>query len=155
MIFSSVPSRKSCSAVLFAMLLGISGCNQNRYQPAEWRAAPRSTTLPNENDAAADSRGFRFGTTLPGRGTTLPRENWTTLPRQGFPRLPRATTLPERNWLPDEMTTRPWRNGMTSLPHRLPSSNMTTLPYRTRPGGRQDAPGTTLPGGIPNALRNR
>jgi hypothetical protein len=147
MTFSSVSSWKSCTAVLFVMLLGFAGCNQNRYQPAEWRAAP---TLPESGDAV-----FRFGTTLPGRGTTLPSESWTTLPQRGFPPLPGATTLPDRYWLPDEMTTMPWRNGMTTLPQRLPSTNMTTLPYRAWPGEKQVLPGTTLPGASPNPLRNR
>lgn len=157
MTFSSVPSRKSSRAILFAMLLGFAmspmfaGCNQNRYQPAEWRAAPRSTTLPNDGDAVADSHTFLRGTTLPGRGTTLPSKSWTTLPQRESSRLPGTTTLPERYWLPDEMTTRPWRNGMTSLP----SSNPTTLPNRPWPSGNQVSPGTTLPRSSPNPLRNR
>ena len=140
-------SWKTHAAVLFAGLIGLVGCNQNRYQPAEWRAAPRGTTLPRGDDQGAN----RFGSTLPGQGTTLPMGNWTTLP--GRAPWQGATTLPDGYRMPEGIETMPWRNGMTTLP-RLPVSDMTTLPLRQWPP-KQMLPGTTLPAGNSNVPRQR
>ena len=64
-------------------LVAATGCNQHRYQPAQWRMESESkTTTP-----------MAAGTTLPGTtlpGTTLPG---TTLPGTTLP----GTTLPGAN----------------------------------------------------------
>ena len=76
-------------AFAFIFVFVFAGCNQDRYQPAQWRSRPDagSTTLPGTGQA-----GQLPGTTLPGTtlpGTTLPVLQGTTLP---------GTTLPSTRY---------------------------------------------------------
>ena len=123
-------------AVTLSWLPLIVGCNQNRYQPAEWRTYSTNTTLPN------------------GEPTTLPRSDWGTLPGRLGTTLPARslTTLPGgMTTLPAGMTTLPYSD-LTSLPRRgmttLPTNSSTTLPRRVPWNRRHAAPfgdATTLP----------
>ena len=153
---------------LLAIVSVLTGCNQHRYQPAEWRAADRdSTTLPSSNrdtDAGLAGgstlpwRGANSGSTLPWRGSTLPYRG-STLPWRGSTLPYRGTTLPGRNWttLPfrgqdgDNWNNGGWNNGST-LPNRgraMQYRSQTTLPSSSQ---RQQPtwstlrhPGSTLP----------
>ena len=141
------------AAIFLLGVLAIScGCNQHRYNPAQRRAAARTTTLP--ADQKTSTGNVRWNSLPMNRMGSLPmRGSGSTLPNRGG----LGGTLPMRNWstLPGgrRMTTLPFRGGgMDTLPrrqtypeYRLPRRNWTTLPQ----AGRQSAPqrwiGTTLP----------
>ena len=95
------------------------GCNQNRYQPSEWRSLKRETTLPGTTLPGTTLPGTTLpGTTLPGTtlpGTTLPG---TTLPGTTLP----GTTLPQ-NLRPSRTQNPTWQPNIDYLPG-------TTLPKR-------------------------
>ena len=123
-----------CSVMLLVLA---SGCNQRRYQPADWEAYSQ-TTLP---DGAQRQEGMSLplGTlprsrgTLPARRGTLP-SRMGTLPNRMFPSR-RGSTLPG--------TTLPSRGFSRPFGGTLPESG-STLPSRSFfPGslGRK----TTLP----------
>ena len=124
------------SSVIFAAILVVStlvGCNQNRYQPADWQTYQPPTTLPRNGQGTIPGR---FGT-MPGRLGTLPGR-LGTLPGR-FGTLPgRFGTLPDRsNTLPDEFGTLPRNYG--TLPNneirneiRLGSGLRGTLPSHLR-----------------------
>lgn len=165
--FQSLPrisAQKLIPMALVAVLCALTGYNQHRYQPAQWRAADRdSTTLPNSNrNAEADLanqmgstlpwRGMNSGTTMPWRGTTLPGRG-TTMPWRGTTLPGRGTTLPYSNWT--TLPNRGWSNGsplpdrgraiqyrsQTTLPNsRIQESNWSTLrnPGSTLPSRRSD-----------------
>lgn len=105
------------------------GCNERRYQPANWQSPFEETKLAAKDER--DNRSLRNGSTLPSRvigNTTLPARpgrNSTLPARPGG-----NTTLPGRNR--GGLTTLPARS--TTLPQRLErgSSRGTTLPLRTR-----------------------
>ena len=99
------------TASLVAFCAITTGCNQNRYQPADWAARKAAlSTLPQNSS-----------TTLPQHGSTLPRNGST---------LPRGTTLPHGTTLPFSGSTLPQANSGTTLPTQLPDLNGTTLPRR-------------------------
>lgn len=150
MHFSVIPNQpiRRCQlslAIAAGLMLVFVGCNQQRYQPAEWKAAPRANSNPSDKDAMADNKSDpeKFGQLTPwldpnvapggatyrdwqsgaaGSGTTMPLRNGTTMP------LRNGMTLPMYN-----ETTLPMRNGIT-LPEResLPGNSYdgTTLPRR-------------------------
>lgn len=157
---SNIGSLPSVALVLGLVMSGFAGCNQQRYQPAEWRVAPRTSSAAvdeksDENSTAPAAQ--RFGqltpwldssvlprdvastprwTTLPNRhGNTLPTRNGTTLANRFNTTLPlrNGITLPTGNRLIGNGTTLPNRSGILS-PNRsgqtLPSRNGTTLPDR-------------------------
>lgn len=167
---------KSLNTVLRATILLLSvvaissGCNQQRYEPAPWRAAARKTTLPVNNTLIANGSRwsslpmnrmgtlpFRnaYGSTLPNRGGfggTLPMRNWTTFPNQGG-----MSTLPQRGggrWGQRPIgSTLPDRRGigrMNTLPqrypeYRVPRRNWSTLPESSDRFVPLRLQGTTMP----------
>lgn len=116
--------------IFCALICFMSGCDQQRYKPAQWRPAARNSRAAsdsgadnavsaNENWGTLPSRGATWGT-LPAQGGTgwgtLPgRGGWGTLPNRG------GSTLPSRVW-----STLPGRSGIGTLPFRGGS----TLPNR-------------------------
>ncbi len=155
---SIIGNLPSAALAMGLAMAGFAGCNQQRYQPAEWRAAPRASTTAVDEKLAGDSTmpaAQRFGQLTPWLDSSvLPRDvastpRWTTLPNRN------GITLPTRNGtsLANGLNaTLPLRNGMT-LPNGNPMiGNGTTLPNRssnTSPDRRgQTLPsrnGTTLP----------
>ena len=136
--------------IVIAMIgpVPLTGCNQPRYQPAEWRAAPRpSSSVAPDGTSLPDAS--RFGNLTPWTDPNLPsgadagrfrgpadtlNASWGTLPN-GV-----GTTLPMRNF--SGGTTLPYRAG-TTLPYEAGS----TLPPRGYRSGTTlpQIPGTTLP----------
>lgn len=142
--------------LLFAccFLLGTAtGCNQQRYKPAKWRAAQRNAD--SGNAGASQNNTMPVGTwsnlperntlnSLPGRrGGTLP---WSSLPGRGWNSLPNrgsGSSLPGRGMgmsLPNRGGPGGFRDG-SSLPQRrwqLPVRGGDTMPRRQwRPMPRQ------------------
>lgn len=133
------------SMALTIGLVALSGCNQQRYEPAQWRAASRdSTTMPDNSRDESGRTGVNqwLGSTLPGRGSTLPGRIWTTLPQRDWTTMPsRGTTLPYRGTtLPRGNEWNGNRFQMSTLPRRG-----TTLP-EPRWSRTQIPRGSTLPG---------
>ncbi|MEM7455804.1 MAG: hypothetical protein AAF456_15735 [Planctomycetota bacterium] len=140
----------------------VTGCNQHRYEPANWRTKVDST-LPGEATAetvgASESQHrsaasyFNGGTSMPGRGNTMPGRGGT-LPARASTLPGRDSTLPARGWQPGGSTL-PGRFGTgisagSSLPARGAGvgAGSTTLPARQNPGLRElpgRLPGSTLP----------
>lgn len=131
-------------ASMMILSLG-SGCNQQRYKPAKWRAAQRNAGNQDNGSQDYDSGTMPVGAwgslpgrsmgTLPGRGSTLPGRGWNTLPGRGWNTLPGGgwSTLPGGG-----LETLPDRGGST-LPQRrwqIPIRGGRTLPERRW----QDAP---------------
>ena len=117
-----VPPPSSLNRILFVpfvlLALTLAGCQQQRYQPSEWRSLKRTTTMPGTGTTLP-------GTTLPGTtlpGTTLPG---TTLPGTTLP----GTTLPG-GWRPSRGPNPLWSPNFDPLPG-------TTLPGTTLPGNRR------------------
>ena len=126
--------RQGMVFLLPGLLLLLQGCNQYRYQPADWRVTDSSTTLPQRIE------GGGGGTTLPGRGTTLPGRG-TTLPGRGTTLPARGTTLPGRGTtLPLRGSTLPMRGIGGALPGTTLPAGRLLLPPRSRGNS------TTLPG---------
>ncbi len=94
--------------ILIGLAAALAGCNQSRYEPADWKPlGAEGTTLP----------GSYNGTTLP--GTTLP-----------------GTTLPS-GWRPGTTLPGGWQPGTTLPGQRTPGGWQpgTTLPGATTRGG--------------------
>ena len=145
---------KSAALVVGLATTGFVGCNQQRYEPAEWRAAPRPSSVTideKESESLNSTDAQRFGQLTPwfepsgGVGnSTSPR--WSTLPSRN------NTTLPLRNGTTLPGGTLPLRTGST-LPNRNRSTG-TTLPSRT--GEKWPyRNGTTLPNKNGNTMPNR
>lgn len=77
-------------ALIFAGSIMLTGCKQGRYEPAKWRPAIETDTLPTPSAVTANG-------TLPMRQSTLPRSST----------LPRLTTLPRQSTLPQRSSERP------------------------------------------------
>ena len=174
---NAIPSSllKATGAVLLGGLILVAcGCQQRRYEPAQWRPALAGSTLPKPQVASASSLPGRAGGTLPGRGMTLPNRG-STFPGRSTTLPGRSTTLPGRGWSQPERgpiwdtspkrqfdrpsaqrvpqwpsplsgSTLPGRRGATTLPGRIGG---TTLPLRLPDHLQPPRPGTTLPGRWP------
>lgn len=94
--WSRNPVASVITVMSIAMALWFAGCNQSRYEPADWKPlTAEGTTMPGSFDGTTLPGTTLPGTTLPGRwqpGTTLPAQGYpgTTLPRA----FQRGTTLP-------------------------------------------------------------
>ena len=123
------------SATIFLIGVAVisSGCNQNRYQPAQWRAAARKTTVPVREEVPGDLRWTSLPKTRMGSLPLRSPGGWT-LPNRGM-----GGTLPMRNW-----STLPGGRGMTTLPQRRGRwdirQNWGTLPNRGGVGGMNTLP---------------
>ena len=129
-------------ALIVVPLVSLTGCNQNRYQPSQWRRV--GTTVPPVEEVAANDMG-NYSTlpgrasTLPGRASTLPgRWYGSTLPGRGSTLPGRATTLPTREW---RGSTLPLRN--PDAAEKLPPA---WYGNDRRPSSRRFPRGSTLPG---------
>lgn len=136
--------------VVLSVLVVATGCENKRYQPAEWN----STTLPGETDQSNKTKSGgarktlekptdwmtmvgkggenvkRRGTSLPvasNRGGTMPaRRSGTSLPARGIGGM-RGTSLPARA---SNGTTLPARQQRYQSGTTMPARNGTTLPRR-------------------------
>ena len=139
------------------VLCSNAGCNQQRYKPAQWRAAQGNAGGANsQNSQNAGNTTLPVGAwgVLPersavapltgGGGGTMPGRNWGSLPRRGsgsslpgrgrggagimsLPRLEGGSSLPKRRWRP------PTRGGSDTMPRRRwqPAPRQGTMPSRS------------------------